>query len=105
MRSCPFPLQFFGTITVGLNMSCSRWGVLLFIVLLAFPLEGFSADISGSVVSVLDGDTLEVLHHHHPERIRLPQSQRYSKERRNPLNRKNGEAHIPCVPSVVMYLR
>ena len=32
--------------------------------------------------TVLDGDTLEVLH---PERIRLP------KERRN---RKNGEAHI-----------
>ena len=26
---------------------------------------------SGPVVSVLDGDTIEVLHNHHPERIRL----------------------------------
>ena len=31
----------------------------------------FAADFSGQVVSVLDGDTLEVLHNHHPERIRL----------------------------------
>ena len=30
-----------------------------------------AADFSGPVVSVLDGDTLEVLHNHHPERIRL----------------------------------
>ena len=29
------------------------------------------ADFSGSVVSVLDGDTIEVLHNTHPERIRL----------------------------------
>jgi endonuclease YncB( thermonuclease family) len=29
------------------------------------------ADFSGQVVSVLDGDTLEVLHNQHPERIRL----------------------------------
>jgi micrococcal nuclease len=26
---------------------------------------------TGPVVSVLDGDTIEVLHNHHPERIRL----------------------------------
>jgi endonuclease YncB( thermonuclease family) len=25
----------------------------------------------GPVVSILDGDTIEVLHNHHPERIRL----------------------------------
>ena len=31
----------------------------------------FVADFSGPVVSVLDGDTLEVLHNRHPERIRL----------------------------------
>lgn len=43
-------------------MSCSRWGVLLFIVLLAVPLESFSGDFSGHVVSVLDGDTIDVLH-------------------------------------------
>jgi micrococcal nuclease len=29
------------------------------------------ADFSGSVVSVLDGGTIEVLHNHHTERIRL----------------------------------
>jgi micrococcal nuclease len=29
------------------------------------------ADFSGPVVSVLDGDTLEVLHHQRAERIRL----------------------------------
>ena len=31
----------------------------------------FAADFSGSVVSVLDGDTLEVLHNNKAERIRL----------------------------------
>ena len=30
-----------------------------------------AADFSGSVVGVLDGDTIEVLHNQHPERIRL----------------------------------
>ena len=30
-----------------------------------------AADFSGLVVSVLDGDTIEVLHNPHPERIRL----------------------------------
>jgi endonuclease YncB( thermonuclease family) len=30
-----------------------------------------AADFTGSVISVLDGDTIEVLHNHHPERIRL----------------------------------
>lgn len=34
-------------------------------------LPSFASDFSGSVVSVLDGDTLEVLHEQHPERIRL----------------------------------
>ena len=35
-----------------------------------FPYS-FFADFTGPVVSVLDGDTLEVLHNQHPERIRL----------------------------------
>ena len=30
-----------------------------------------AADFSGSVVSILDGDTIEVLHRNHAERIRL----------------------------------
>ena len=39
-------------------------------VVFLFPYFCF-ADFSGSVVSVLDGDTIEVLHNHRPERIRL----------------------------------
>jgi endonuclease YncB( thermonuclease family) len=35
-----------------------------------FPYFCF-ADFSGPVVSVLDGDTIEVLHNTHPERVRL----------------------------------
>ncbi|HSL05229.1 MAG TPA: thermonuclease family protein [Nitrospiraceae bacterium] len=38
--------------------------------LLLFPYVSF-ADFSGLVVSVLDGDTLEVLNGHHADRIRL----------------------------------
>ena len=49
---------------VSLRGGCA--GVLL---LLCAPLA--TADFSGSVVSVLDGDTIEVLHNQHPERIRL----------------------------------
>ena len=41
---------------------------LTFVLLLTSP---SLADFSGPVVSVLDGVTLEVLHTHHPERIRL----------------------------------
>ena len=39
-------------------------------VLLVCPYSSF-ADFSGPVVSVLDGDTIEVLHNQHLERIRL----------------------------------
>ena len=31
----------------------------------------FAADFTAPVISVLDGDTIEVLHNQHPERIRL----------------------------------
>jgi endonuclease YncB( thermonuclease family) len=31
----------------------------------------FAADCTGPVVSILDGDPIEVLHNQHPERIRL----------------------------------
>ena len=54
---------------------------MLSIVYLAAPAwadfkAGVDADnritnFTGSVVRFLDGDTLEVLHNHHPERIRL----------------------------------
>ena len=46
-----------------------------FVFTVGFFLCSFSAvlalDFTGSVVSVLDGDTIEVMHNHHPERIRL----------------------------------
>ena len=42
------------------------------IVLSSFlPAEPLRADFSGPVVSVLDGDTIEVLHNQHPELISL----------------------------------
>lgn len=39
--------------------------------LLIAPGELLADDFTGQVVSILDGDTLEVLHTEHPERIRL----------------------------------
>jgi endonuclease YncB( thermonuclease family) len=44
--------------------------LLTCVVLLVFPFSSF-ADFSGPVVSVLDGDTIEVLHNTRAERIRL----------------------------------
>jgi micrococcal nuclease len=49
---------------VSLRGGCA--GVLL---LLCAPLA--TADFTGRVVEIIDGDTLEGLHNHHPERIRL----------------------------------
>ena len=48
----------------GLRLGCA--GVLL---LLCASLA--TANFTGPVVSVLDGDTIEVLHNTHPERVRL----------------------------------
>ena len=42
-------------------------GLLLFLL---HPVGAFAGFI-GPVVSVLDGDTIEVLHYTHPERVRL----------------------------------
>ncbi|HEX4967057.1 MAG TPA: hypothetical protein VFV44_00925, partial [Nitrospiraceae bacterium] len=50
--------------TAGLRLGCA--GVLL---LLCASLA--TADFTGPVVSVLDGDTIEVLHNSRPERVRL----------------------------------
>ena len=44
--------------------------VAVFLVGILFCSYAF-ADFTGPVVSVLDGDTIEVLHNTHPERIRL----------------------------------
>ena len=46
------------------------WAALLCIYILLAN-AAVAADFSGSVVAVLDGDTLEVLHNNHAERIRL----------------------------------
>jgi len=43
----------------------------LTIITLAGLSYGLAAEFTGEVVSVLDGDTIEVLHNHHAERIRL----------------------------------
>ena len=49
--------------------------LILSVSTLGFFISSFSvvlaSDFAGPVVSVLDGDTLEVLHNRHPERIRL----------------------------------
>ena len=43
----------------------------MYLALILFTVStALAADFSGPVVSVLDGDTLEVLHNHHAERIR-----------------------------------
>jgi len=59
----------------------------------AFPIASvlipvciFAADFSGSV---LDGDTIEVLHHQHPERIRLKGSIALRKVKQSPSERSN----------------
>jgi micrococcal nuclease len=45
--------------------------VSLLLVALLIPATAFAGDFSGPVVSVLDGDTVEVLHTNRAERIRL----------------------------------
>jgi micrococcal nuclease len=44
------------------------WAILLHLLAAS---AAVAADFSGKVVSVLDGDIIEVLRHQHPERIRL----------------------------------
>jgi len=80
--------------TLRLHCRFPVWPLGVLFALLISPPAVAVSEYHGLVVSVLDGDTLEVLHNRHPERIRLPQSQRHPKEQRDPLNRKNGEAHI-----------
>ena len=41
------------------------------VAVLLLPAFGLAADCSGSVTAILDGDTIEVLHNNHAERIRL----------------------------------
>ena len=47
------------------------WTLVLIVPLLFSPAPILANAFSGPVVSVLDGDTIEVLHNNHAERIRL----------------------------------
>jgi endonuclease YncB( thermonuclease family) len=63
---------------------------LLACILLFRILSAFAANFTGLVVSVLDSDTIEVLHNQYPERIRLngidcpEKSQAYGKRASKP---------------------
>jgi endonuclease YncB( thermonuclease family) len=45
--------------------------ILAVIAVVSFSSFGLAADYSGSVVSVLDGDTIEVLHNNRAERANV----------------------------------
>ena len=47
-----------------------KWVLPAFLVLFLSS-DGCTSDCTDEVVGVLDGDTIEVLHNRHPERIRL----------------------------------
>ena len=52
------------------SMTSIATRLLLASVLFLFPISSF-ASFTGPVVSILDGDTIEVLHNNRAERIRL----------------------------------
>lgn len=58
--------------------------LLILSAVLLLDSQVFASEFTGQVVSILDGDTIEILHEGHPERIRLPQSQRHSNRTAQP---------------------
>jgi endonuclease YncB( thermonuclease family) len=63
MKQIAFPL-----------LTCTMIRTLLFVfalTLTSIPSISVAATFTGNVISVLDGDTIEVLHSERPERIRL----------------------------------
>ena len=52
-------------------LACKGPRALWSAVVVLWATPGLAGDVSGRVSRVLDGDTLEVLHNQHPERIRL----------------------------------
>jgi micrococcal nuclease len=56
---------------VDLNPLFKRSSLIYLAPILFTISTALAAGFSGPVVSVLDGDTIEVLHNQHPERIRL----------------------------------
>lgn len=78
---------------VSFPLVCRRrtYGLALCYLLFLFNPSRAVADFTGTVVSVLDGDTSEVLHDQHPERIHLGgidiawrRAKRLGKERSKP---------------------
>ena len=69
---CPFPFSI-GTwgLLVKLPRNASRVGVFLSCAVLLFVGDIRATEFSSLVVSVIDGDTIEVLHYEKRERIRL----------------------------------
>ena len=56
---------------VSLQLRTRLWPLVVFLALLIPPPAVAASEYQGQVVSVIDGDTLEVLNGHHTERIRL----------------------------------
>jgi hypothetical protein len=93
----------FGALTTVLSFSILRslsCSLLFVSVVIA---QVIAAEFIGPVVSVLDSDTIDVLHNHHAEPIRLPQSQPQPNELLDPLKRRTAEPHIQCVLSCVIW--
>lgn len=49
----------------------SIWRLLPYAIVIFLPFNVWGSDWTDSVIRILDGDTIEVLHNQHPERIRL----------------------------------
>jgi endonuclease YncB( thermonuclease family) len=56
---------------VWLRLMARLWPLVVFLALLISSPAGAVSEYQGQVVSVLDGDTIEVLHNTHPERVLL----------------------------------
>jgi endonuclease YncB( thermonuclease family) len=88
--------------------SVSRWAPELLLPLLSALLSTTIgpahalADFTGHVVSVLDGDTLEVLHNHHPERIRLSRIDCHEKGQAYGNNAKHAASKLPFGKEVTL---
>ena len=55
----------------GVARSAMRSLLLCSALLVSWAGTALATDFTGKVIGVLDGDTIEVLHNQHPERIRL----------------------------------
>src|SRR5215469_1762040 len=63
------PIQ--GLLDLHHRLPCIQVLDILLVLIAVDSVSVFAADFSGQVVSVIDGDTIEVLHNNRAERIRL----------------------------------